>query len=138
MISGNTKYFCCDDISHIENYEKAVNDTTQVWVCHHKMELIVTGAVVDSSKQDLIDWGIYYNRPASELIFMTRSDHAYLHMKGNKYNKGKKHSEEHRRKLSEAHKGQNAWNKGKKHSEETRRKIAEASKAAWTRKRGEI
>ena len=41
--------------------------------------------------------------------------------------KGKKHgpmSEEHKIHLSEAHKGQVAWNKGKHHSDETRRRIS--------------
>ena len=49
------------------------------------------------------------------------------------WNKGKRLSEEHRRKLSESHKGQVAWNKGmtlpKKgpHKEETKRKIGKAN-----------
>lgn len=56
MISENyVKRYCCEDISKIENYDKAIADTTQVWECHHKMELIATGAVVDSAQQDLKD-----------------------------------------------------------------------------------
>ena len=45
--------------------------------------------------------------------------------------KGKKKSEEHRRKLGEANKDRKAWNKGKTGviSEETRRKMSEAQKA---------
>lgn len=35
-------------------------------------------------------------------------------------------SEEHKKKISESHKGKTPWNKGKSHSEETRRKIGEA------------
>lgn len=42
--------------------------------------------------------------------------------------KGKKFSEEHKRKLSEAHKGKHSCNKGKKLSEETKIKISEALK----------
>ena len=42
-----------------------------------------TEAVVNSTKQDLIDWGIYYNRPASELIFLTGSEHIKLHRRKN-------------------------------------------------------
>lgn len=45
--------------------------------------------------------------------------------------KGRKHglfSEEHKRHLSEAHRGQVAWNKDKHHSEETKRKISETKK----------
>lgn len=33
------KKYCCEDISLIENYEKAVNDKTQTWCCHHKLEI---------------------------------------------------------------------------------------------------
>ena len=34
----------CNDYSKIENYDKAIADTTQTWEVHHKMELIETGA----------------------------------------------------------------------------------------------
>ena len=115
IYENNVKRYCCEDISKIENYEEAVNDITNTWECHHKMELIETGAVVNSTKQDLIDWGIYYNRPADELIFMTKIDHRRLHLKG------KGLSEEAKRKLSES-------NKGKKYSDETKRKMSEAHK----------
>lgn len=43
-----------------------------------------------------------------------------------KANKGKKLSEETKKKLSEANKGKQAWNKGKTFSEETKRRISEA------------
>jgi hypothetical protein len=42
-------------------------------------------------------------------------------------NKGKKFSKEHKRKLSEAHKGKTPW-QGKHHTEETKRKLSEAHK----------
>lgn len=29
---------CCEDASKIENYDKAVADTTQIWICHHRSE----------------------------------------------------------------------------------------------------
>ena len=48
--------------------------------------------------------------------------------------KGFKFSEEHRKHLSEAHKGQKAWNKGKQHSKKTREKISEAIKKAFLSK----
>jgi len=41
---------------------------------------------------------------------------------------GKTHTEEARKRISEGHKGITTWNKGKHHSEETRRKISEANK----------
>lgn len=73
------KEYCCGDISKIENYDEAIN-SNQTWDCHHRLELIKTGAVVNSSIQDLKDWGIYYNRPSDELIFLPKSEHMRLHM----------------------------------------------------------
>lgn len=110
----------CKDYTKIENYKEAVADTTQIWDCHHKLELVKTGAVVDTTKKDLIDWGIYYNRPADELIFLTRADHYILHNKG-KSHKGKPHSEEWKREHSEAM-------KGRTFSEEAKRMMSAAKK----------
>lgn len=44
-------------------------------------------------------------------------------------------SEEHKRKLSESHKGQTAWNKGVQYTEETKRKLSESHKGqiAWNK-----
>ena len=109
MINENyAKAFCKDDISLIENYDKAIADTTQVWHCHHRRETIF-------SKSDLIEIGEYYNRPACELIFLTPLEHHRLH------HLGKPLSVETRKKISEA-------NKGKHLSAETCKKIAEARK----------
>lgn len=49
-------------------------------------------------------------------------------LKGNTNHKGCKHSEETRKKISEARKGKPAWNKGKKASLETRKKLSESHK----------
>ena len=44
MICKKTiKNFCCDDPSLIENYDKAINDTTQTWDCHHRGEVLPCG-----------------------------------------------------------------------------------------------
>ena len=116
MISTRTaKAYCRDDISLIENYDKAVSDTTQVWDCHHRRETIY-------SVKELIEIGEYYNRPACELIFLTPTDHRRLHKLG-------KHlSEETRKKLRESKKGENHPMFGKHLSEETRTKLSEAIK----------
>ena len=37
--------FCKDDISKIENYEQAINDTKR-WVCHHRLEMTIDGEQV--------------------------------------------------------------------------------------------
>lgn len=123
MISyKSAKAYCCEDITTIENYEKAVMDPDVKWVLHHRRE-IDEGL----SMNELIDKLLYYMRPASELIFLTPIEHASLHHLGRKaWNKGKKtgpHSEESNKKRSEALKGGNStswkrghtpWNKGKK------------------------
>ena len=119
MICERTiKKFCKDDISLIENYDKAIADTTQTWHCHHRRETIF-------SRKDLIEIGEYYNRPACELIFLTKIDHQRLHHLGkqpseesckkmSEARKGKHFSEEHKRKLSDVQKGTHWYNNGVK------------------------
>lgn len=152
MICLETVKKFCKNYAKIENYDKAMADTTQTWECHHRLECIETGAVVNSSRQDLIDWGIYYDRPADELIFLTASEHIGLHNRNQtSETKERMHiklvsritSEETKKKQSEAAKrrGYNKpkdmdafkrklseANKGKKLSEEQKRKISEAHK----------
>ena len=116
MISKRSaKAYCRDDISLIENYDKAIADKTKVWDCHHRRETIY-------SVKELIEIGEYYNRPACELIFLTPSNHRRLH------NLGKHPSEESRKKMSEAKKGENNYLFGKHHSAEARKKMSEANK----------
>ena len=114
----------CKDYTLIENYEEAVDDHTQTWICHHILGEILT-------RRQLLDHEFYYDVPPCMLKFVTRSEHNRLHKKGitlseetrrklSGANKGKILTEEHRRKLSEAR-------KGKHHSDETRRKISEAN-----------
>ena len=74
--------YCLDDISKIENYDKALTDIDVRYDCHHRLEVGKYGEVI--SHKDLIARGLYYNRPASELIFLTKSEHNRLHKKGNK------------------------------------------------------
>ena len=131
MINENSaKSYCKDDISLIENYDKAVADKSCVWHCHHRRETIF-------SKSDLIEIGEYYNRPACELIFLTSLEHNRLHNLGkclsaetrqklSEVHKGKHHSTEARKKMSESKKGENHPFFGKHHSEETRKKISDA------------
>ena len=128
MICINTvNRYCKDDISLIENYDKAVNDKEQTWHCHHRLE-----TELNVSVQYLIDNDLYCNRPASELIFLTKNEHASLHNTGEKNHMyGKHHSEETKKKQSEAQRGPHSWNvgfTGKHHSEETKRKMSEACK----------
>lgn len=120
--------FCNGDITKIENYEQALNDETQVWDCHHRLETHFSdGAERPSNAQlsikELKALDMYFNRPPEELIFLTRSNHRRLHMLGKKFHAGTGQlcSEETKRKISKA-------NKGKKMSEEARKKISETLK----------
>ena len=120
MISENqVKKYCRDDISLIENYDKAVSDTTQLWHCHHRRETIF-------SRKDLIEIGEYYNRPACELIFLTPFEHLSLHNLGKpSWMKGKHHSADTCKKIAV---NNGCFWKGKHRSAETCKKIAEANK----------
>ena len=131
------KKFCKEDISKIENYGKAVNDTTQTWHCHHRTEIWW-----NCSRQDLIDNECYYGRKACELIFLTPAEHKSLH------SKGKIVSEETKQKMSKAQKDKprskesikkrSETVKGRHLSEETKKKISESMKKYLAKKRGEV
>ena len=80
MINENcVKAYCSEDISLIENYALAIADTTQTWDCHHRGEILPCGRF---SPNDLTKFGLYFNRPASELIFLTKAEHSSLHKRG--------------------------------------------------------
>ena len=128
MISETqVKKYCNEGPSLIENYLDAMNDETQLWHCHHRLEIQPNGVKV--SRYELISSGMYYHRPANELIFLTETEHRRIH------HVGKVLSEDTKRKLSEANKGRQSPNKGKTSSEETRRKISEARKAYWEKRK---
>ena len=121
----------CKEPEKIENYEKAKKDDFVGWECHHRLETHNSDGerrLVDISAAELIALDMYYNRPSSELIFLTKSEHSSLHKKGNKNMLGKKHSEETKKKMREAKKGENHPNYGKHLSEETKKKLSEAHK----------
>lgn len=105
------KRFCCESISLIQNYDKAVADKEQVWHCHHRLEITESGEI--NSMQELKDRGLYYGRPASELVFMTEHDHRSMH--------GRNMSEKTLGLLSNQ-------GRGRTHTEETKRRISETKK----------
>ena len=115
MKHGFEKY--CENYQDIENYEKAKKDNFKGWECHHRLETHNSDGErrpVDISYKELKALGLYYNRPASELIFLTTREH-------NAFRKGRQLSEETKKKMSEA-------NKGHLVSEETKKKLSEANK----------
>lgn len=117
MKTRNYKHIC-DDIENVENYEKAKADDFKGWICHHRLETHNSDGerrLIDVSREELIALDMYYNRPPEELVFLVCAEHNSLHKKG------KHHSEETKRKISEAE-------IGKKLSEETKRKMSEANK----------
>lgn len=127
--------YCIEDISKIENYDKAIADKEITWHCHHKLEINDGNEI---TADELIAKNLYFHRPASELIFMTPSEHQSLHHKGKTaWNKGIPMSDEAKKKLSASSKGRKSWNKGKKgiYSEESRRKMSEAHKGLKYKKR---
>lgn len=115
-----TKSYCSEDISKIENYEQAVNDSTQIWDCHHRLEI---QGQFKNSPALLKKCGLYYNVPAWQLIFLTKADHTRIHRLGSHM------SMETRKKLSASRSGKFCGERnpmfGKRHSEETRKKISE-------------
>ena len=125
----------CAEPENIENYEAARKNNFEGWNCHHRLETHNSDGerrLIDITAAELKALGMYYNRPADELIFLTSMEHISLHQKGKQCSeetrkklseaqKGKPKSEETRKKLSEAQ-------KGKKYSEETKKKLSEANK----------
>ena len=125
----------CKCYENIENYGKAKADNFKGWNCHHRLETHNSDGerrTVDITAAELKTLNIYYNRPASELVFLTISEHTTLH------NKGKRRSEETKKKMSEALKGRQFSEetrkkmsealKGRHHSEETKKKMSEKAK----------
>lgn len=117
--------YCCEDISKIENYELAIADNNQTWVCHHRLETHNSDGEkrpVNLSMKELKSLDMYYNRPANELIFLTSNEHMSLHRKDVKL------SDEQKAKIGIA-------GIGRKYSEESRKKMSESEKKSWTDER---
>ena len=129
------KKYCKEELSKIENYDKAIADATNIWDLHHRTEIWW-----NCTAHDLIDNECYYNRKACELIFLTHAEHTRLHnmhmseyrrkkmsdsMKGK--NKGKIPSEEACKKMSASRKGKTPF-KGHHHSEEAKQKLSKVGK----------
>ena len=114
------KKFCCEDISLIENYNEAAN-SSEKWQCHHKLEI-----TLHKTSKELIEIGLYYNRPASELIFLTEKEHKSIHYKSGMSNFSTKY-------------GKDNPMYGSHHSEDTKQKLRKPKrKYKWLTPTGEI
>src|SRR5574344_86791 len=77
------KYYCIN-IEQIENYNLAIADNFVDWDIHHRLETHNSDGerrIVDLTKDELKALDMYYNRPASELIFLKHKEHMQLHNK---------------------------------------------------------
>lgn len=132
MICLSTVKRFCKEYWKIENYQEAVNDTEQVWDCHHRHEIDWV-----LPREELIAIGRYYDVHYSELIFLTHREHAKLHAKVNDLGgqnnpmRGKTHTEEWKQKM----RGKTSWNKGIPMSDEAKQKSSESHKGqkAWNK-----
>ena len=133
----NNKWCCyCMTPELIENYDLAIADKQNIWICHHRKEEFYTS-------KELIELKMYFNVPPEDLVFCrnTKEHRKYPH-KGDEntidFHKGKKRSEETKKNISEALKGRSLSEDHKKKlsevgklrnfSEEHRKKISVANK----------
>lgn len=112
----NAKYYkrYCSSIEQVENYELALKDNFKGWDCHHRLETHNSDGerrLVDISSRELMDLGMYWDRPPEELVFMRRREHTTLHnvnvarcQRISKSKIGIPRSEETKRKVSETRK----------------------------------
>lgn len=122
MVSNQLKRYCYEP-ELVENYDKAMADTEQMWVCHHRVETIMC-----CGREELISKGAYYDRPAHDIILLTRAEHRHVHNEGrNNPMLGRYLSEETRKRLSNQR-------KGVKKSDEHRHKISVATFKRWENK----
>lgn len=79
---SNRQRYCREAIELIENYAEAYDDEFKGWHLHHRFETHFsdgTRRTVDISMDELKSMGMYWNRPADELIWMRGRDHRALH-----------------------------------------------------------
>lgn len=89
MIHLRTVKKFCKDYTRIENYEEAVNDKAQTWICHH-----ILGEIL--SREQLLDHDFYYDVPPCMLKFVTKAEHNQIH----KHHEGKKLTDEQKKKCA--------------------------------------
>lgn len=74
------KYCIKSELPNVENYQEAYNDDFIGWDLHHRLE------EQGYTYKELKKQNLYYDRPASELIFLTHAEHTALHERLRKQN----------------------------------------------------
>jgi len=74
----------CKNPELIENYDRAKEDDFEGWDCHHRLETHFSDGTPrpkngQLTRKELIALGMYYDRPADELILLKHSEHSSLH-----------------------------------------------------------
>lgn len=72
----------CREFEKVENYEKAIADKEHTWICHHRLETHFSDGTERPntiSREEMIALDMYYDRPADELIFLTKAEHCKVH-----------------------------------------------------------
>lgn len=81
--------YCVEsEIENVENYNLAKFDNFKGWHRHHKLETHNSDGdirLVPITEKELIALDMYYERPASELIWMKIGEHMSLHNKFRSY-----------------------------------------------------
>lgn len=124
----HSKKFCKGKLSEIENYDKAIADTENIWHCHHRDEirLLPSGMVAIRTKEYLIENGRYYDCPPNELIYLKPSEHIALHRK---YETNETHLKRKSRKLTDEQKAYiSQRTKERMNSSELRKHLSDKAK----------
>lgn len=75
-------YVILEEKELVENYNLALADNFRGWQRHHRLETHNSDGekrLVEISPAELKALGMYYNRPAKELIWVTNAEHIKLH-----------------------------------------------------------
>lgn len=99
--------------------KKAVADQTNVWEIHHRLETHFSDGTerplgARLTVAELKALNMYRHRPPEELIFLTSAEHRALHNKNKPFYKGKHHTDDSKRRISEKMKRIVTWTKGRK------------------------
>ena len=146
------KYFCIYKITNEINHKVYIgqhiytdeNDPMHnYWGSGRYIKMAIAKYGKENFTKEVLYKRISLQETANDIEIRTIAKYRELLGKRNVYNvaiggvggsahKCKRHSEETRRKMSEAHKGNPSWNKGKHLSEEHKRKLSEAKKGHIT------